>query len=115
MNADKKIFDSKTAVFGLRDETKLLETKEQFERTQSDLAALRKQIEKELDKKNDEEFLKELIGGFRIVKQNFSCYFGMSTVVTYDYLLKLRETLCEEILEQIKVQGMAAGDEASYK
>lgn len=35
--------------------------------------------------------------------------------MTYDYLLKLRKTLCEEILDQIKVQGMAAGDQASYK
>lgn len=41
-NSYKKLFDCRSAVFALRDETKLLETQDQFDRTQSDLAALRK-------------------------------------------------------------------------
>ena len=58
-------------MFALRDETKLLETKEQFERTQSDLAALRKQIEKEMEDSISEDAMDTYIGEFMRARTGF--------------------------------------------
>lgn len=39
----------------------------------------------------------------------------MSTNVTYDYLYQLRETLCQQIYNHIKVHGMKTEDQSQFK
>lgn len=97
-------FANKTAVFAHNDEMVGVESTEQYEKELKDLTDLREELSKLITEEKNEhvKLIGALIGGIKRIKQKFSCQFAMSTDVTFDYLIKLREILCEEILGQFK-------------
>lgn len=108
---------NKTAVFAQNEETNGLETAEQYEKEMKDVNDLRDELKKLMaeEKHENSKLITALIGGIKRIKQKFSSLFALSREVTFDYLIKLREILCEEIFNQFKTHGMAFEDSKLHK
>lgn len=67
---------------------------------------LRNELKKNLGEKKEKRKITSLAEKIKDFKQKHKMNFAVDREVSYDYLIKLREVLCKEILDELTANGM---------